>query len=94
MKIDTGKAIINLKGEDYTSDGKNLTVGHVLAEALAASDMGGKMKLFLLAQKCYAAESVEMDEVDLSLTKKAVEVCKSYNNIIIGQTLLALEAAV
>lgn len=93
MKINTGKVLMTLKGEPYQADGQDLTVGHVLAEALAGLDAGGKMKLFILAQKCYGAQEVEMDEVDLGLTKKAVEACKTYNNLIVGQALLALEAS-
>lgn len=93
MRVNTAALVRNLKGEAYQADGKDLTVGAVLAEALASVDIGGKMRLFVLAQKCYQQGEVEMDDVDLGLTVKAVEACKAYNNIIIGQALLALDAA-
>ncbi len=92
MKIEATKIIKNLKGDAYKADGQDLTLGAVLAEAVANYDIGGKMKIYSLSSKLYnATETIEVDEADLSLIKKAVEGSKSYNNIILGQALLALE---
>lgn len=94
MKIDTGRLVKTLKDEPYQYDGRDLTVGHAMAEALASNDAGGKMKLFILAQKAYKSDGeMEVDEVDLALIKKAVEACGAYNNLILGQVLLAIDAA-
>lgn len=92
MKIKTGQEIKALTGDTYkTPEGKELTLGVVLAEALASYDAGGKMKSYVLAEKCYAGSEVEVDAADLGLIKKAVEECKTYNNLILGQALLLLE---
>ncbi len=93
MKIETTKVLKTLSGENYTSDGKDLTLGLVLAEAIATYEIGGKMKAYVLANKLYnSTEDIELDEADLSLVKKALESCKAYNTLIVGQALLALEA--
>ncbi len=93
MKIETGKIINNLKKEPYKDGDINLTVGMVIAEALAGDRTGGKMKLFLLAQKAFDNETIEVDAADLGLIKHAVEQCVSYNNVIVGQALAAIEEA-
>ncbi len=70
-----------------------IIVGMVVAEALAGDRTGGKMKLFLLAQKAFDEAELEVDAADLALIKRAVEQCTSYNNVIVGQALAALEEA-
>lgn len=92
MKIDASAPVLNLKGEPYKSEEGIVTVGSVVSDALALDQTGGKMKLYVLAKKFFDGGEVELDAVDLSLVKKAVEECKQYNNIIIGQVLLTLEA--
>lgn len=92
MKIDTGKEVINLKNEPYRSDGNPLTVGQVIAEALASNPTGGKMKMYLLAEAAYKNTSLEVDAADFAMIQKAVEGCSAYNNIIIGQVLSHLES--
>lgn len=92
MKIDTGKLVVNLKGEAYKTDGIDLTVGHVIAEALAANPAGGKMKMYLLAQAAYNNSELEVDAVDFGLIVKAVEASIAYNNVILGQVLTQLES--
>lgn len=93
MKIDTAREVTNLKGEAYVHDGKKLTVGVVVAEALASYDMGGKMKLFTMAQKAYKSDGMEVDTVDAGLITKALEKTTVFSNIITGQALLAVEEA-
>ena len=91
MKIKTGQKVLTLKGEPYKQGGEELKVGHVIAESLAGDRTGGKMKMYLLAQKAYDEEEMEVDAADLSLIKKSVSECTSYNNVIVGQVLAALE---
>ncbi len=93
MKIDTKQIVNNLAGKAYQSDEKDLTLGAVIAESLASSGTGGKMKIYILAQKAYTSDSIEVDEADMSLIKRCVEECKSYNNVILGQALAMLEEA-
>lgn len=94
MKIKAESRMVTLTGEDYkTGDGKEITLGMVLAEGLASSEAGGKMKSYTLASKLYSGVDVEVDAADMVLIKKAVEECKTYNNLILGQALLMLEEA-
>ncbi len=91
MKIETTKKITNLKGDAYQADGADLTLGIVCAEAVATYEIGGKMKSYVLAQRLYTStEEIEFDAADISLIKAALEACKSYNSIILGQALLCL----
>ena len=93
MKIESAKQLKTLKGEVYkTSEGTDLTLGGVIAESLATSDIAGKMKSYVLAHKFYNDKEVEVDAADLAIIKKSVEACKSYNNLILGQVLVELEA--
>lgn len=93
MKIDCSQVITTLKGEPYKIDGRELTLGDVVAEALAADQTGGKMKLYALAQKAVKSADMEVDAADLALIKRAVETCRSYqgNAVILGQALEKLE---
>lgn len=91
MKIKATEKIVTLKGEPYKNGDEELTLGVVLAESLANDTTGGKMKIFSLAQKFFNNDEVELDAADMVMVKKAVEQCKSYNNIILGQALTLLE---
>ena len=82
-----------LTGEPYKYDGRDLTVGAVIAEVLADNDTGGKMKLFSMAQKAFKSDGMEVDIVDKGLITKALEKSTKYSNIILGQALLAVEEA-
>lgn len=92
MQLDSSIVVNTLTGKPYQGDGEDLIIGKVIAESLATDQTGGKMKMYALAEKCYSGDIFEVDVADLILMKKSVEECKSYNNIILGQTLLALEA--
>lgn len=92
MNIQADTKVLTLSGKPYQqSDGTDLGVGQVIAEALAVEKTGGKFKLFTLAQKFFGDATVEIDAADLALVKSAVEKCETYNNIIIGQVLGILE---
>lgn len=93
MKIKTGERVKNLDGKPYQQEGKDLTAGKVIAEALAGDKAGGKMKMYLLAQKAYDEEAMDVDAADLALIKQSVEKCETYNNLIVGQVIAILEAA-
>lgn len=93
MKLDCSQPINTLKGVPFKSDGEALTLGQVISEALAVDQTGGKMKLYALAQKAFASTEIEIDSADLSLIKRAVAECKSFqgNALILGQALEMLE---
>lgn len=91
MKINTKTSIKDLAGKDIPS-GKDgvFTVGLALANILLDSKMGGKMKLFILAQKCFNDSEVTVDEADLSIIRESVEKTEQYNNLVNGQLLQLL----
>lgn len=92
MKLDCSKEIKNVKGVQYkTPEGEAVFLGDVLVEALSADKAGGKMKIYALAQKAATNKVIELDSADLKVIKDAVESCQTYNNIILGQVLEALE---
>lgn len=96
MKIQVNDPILTLQGEPYTiGNNETLTLGMVLAEALATSIEGGKMKCFLLAQKCYAGKDFDADTADLAIMRKALESLTNSpysNNLISGQALEKISA--
>lgn len=90
MKINTKNALKDLAGKDI-KNGKDLfTTGHALGNILADAKQGGKMKMFVLATKCYQDKEVDVDEADLALIKQAVEQTEMYNNLVAGQLLVLL----
>lgn len=86
MKINTKEFIKNLKG-----DNSDLTIGDAIGGILIASEAGGKMKMYVLAQKFANDDVVEVDSADLSLIKQSVEATKVYTNLVSGQLLVLLE---
>ena len=91
MKIKSKEVLKTLAGKDIQdAEQKPFTVGHALSEILLTTKVGGKMKMFVLAQKFFSDESVEVDEADLALVKSSVEGSDVYNNLINGQLLMIL----
>lgn len=93
MKIDYSQVLYTLAGNPYKVEDKDLTLGDIVAEALATDQSTGKMKLYALAQTAFKKEVCEIDSADLALIKKALEGCPSYtgNALILGQSLELLE---
>lgn len=91
MKIQTKTPIKDLAG-DVIPSGKdgNFTVGIALSNILLDATQGGKMKLFILAQKIYSDAEVDVDGADLAIIKTAVETTENYNNLVNGQLLQML----
>lgn len=93
MEIDYSHIINTLSGVPYKIEGNDLTLGDIVAEALAAHNTGGKMKLYALAQVAFKKKKATIDSADLALVKSAVETCAAYqgNALILGQSLELLE---
>lgn len=92
MKINLKETIKSLKGEAILKDDKTeFTVGEALANVLISAQIGGKMKLFILAQKMFNDNSIELDNADFSLVKKMVADSNSYGALVLGQLELLLE---
>lgn len=95
MKIEAGKILKTLKGQDFQlSEGVPLTLGDVIAEAVASDATGGKFKMWSLAVSASKGEDFDVDVADLALIKTALNNCKSYggqNIAVIGQAIGMLE---
>jgi hypothetical protein len=93
MIIKTGIVITNLKGEPIKNEDVEIMLGEVLSNILLADKSGGKMKMFVLAEKLFKAKNqIELDKADFALIKTSVEKTEIYGNLINGQALLILEA--
>lgn len=91
MKINTQTVVKNLKGEPLKNEGNDYTLGEAIANILIADDGGGKMKMYVLAQKFMTQEVVDLDASDLALVKTAAERTKAYTALVAGQVLVLLE---
>lgn len=91
MKIISKTPLIDVDGTPLTSNNKPFTAGKALGVILSGAKEGGKMKLFILAQKFSQEEEIELDEADIILIKKAIELDTQYNNVVSGQLLVYLE---
>lgn len=85
MTINTKTKLKDLKGKEL-----ELTAGDALGNILVSHKCGGKMKVFVLAQKFATQDSVDIDAADLALTKKAIEEDESYLPLVTGQLLIIL----
>jgi|15BtaG_2_1085339.scaffolds.fasta_scaffold00340_17 hypothetical protein len=93
MQLNTAEAIKDLSGKKILK-GKTeeaFTIGSALSNILLDAKEGGKMKLFILAQKCFEEKKVELDGADISIIKQAVEKTDQYNALVSGQILQILE---
>ena len=91
MKINLKQVLVNLEGKELKNhDGKPFTVGEGISSVLISAEIGGKMKMFVLAQNCYKDETIDVDKADLELIKKAIEATKIYTVLISGQLLSIL----
>lgn len=93
MKIKTTTTLKDLNKQELKASGEVFTVGKTLANIIASHEVGGKMKLWVLAQDFYNKKEVELDAADLALVKEAIEKTKVYTSVIItGQLLEILES--
>jgi len=94
MQIIANQALVNLKNEEIKSeDGESFTVGKSLANTIINPKLwkGDKIKAFILSQKLYTEDVVEIDASDLSNIKKAVEANTDTSFLITGQILVILD---
>ena len=94
MKIDTKKILVNLKGENLKNDkDEPVTVGDAIGNIIITSDIGGKMKMYVLAKKFVSEKEVDVDDADLLMIKDSIEKSKVYNALVCGQILQLIEAS-
>lgn len=90
MIIQADTILKDFAGKELKQDGENLTLGKALSNCLLTSKEGGKMKLYLLAQKLFSQDKVEVDESDFNLIKNCAERSEIYNALVAGQIQLLL----
>jgi hypothetical protein len=91
MILETKQALKNLKGDELKAGEETLYLGEALANIMLSDEAGGKMKLFVLAQKLFKENKLEVDSADLSLIKECVKRTKVYNALVAGQVEILLE---
>lgn len=91
MKIENKKELLKLDGEPIKIGAGVLTLGQALSNILLMDEKGGKMKMFILAQKFFSDDATELDKADFNLVKTAVEQTKQYNALVAGQIAVILE---
>lgn len=96
ITIQTKYVFVNLKGEPIESEGKDITLGDVLANIILTPHEDKKgfrpLKAWDLAQKLSTQTEVEVDKADFVQIKEIVENTKTYVPLIIGQVMEQLEA--
>ena len=93
MKINTKAILTNFEGKPLLNEDKTeVTVGEALSSVLINAKHGGKMKIFVLAEKIYKEPEVEVDTADLSLIKDACEKSEIFTVLVLGQLLKILES--
>lgn len=91
MKINTNLVLKNLASEPLKEGDKEITLGMALGGILLNGDEGGKMKLFVLAQKFYTANGeVEVDASDFAMIQSCVKNAKLSPVIVSGQVEMML----
>ena len=69
---------------------EELTLGKAISNILVSDESGGKMKLWILAQKFYKEEEMDLDSSDFVLVKTAVQKSKIYTVLVLGQIEMIL----
>jgi hypothetical protein len=92
MKLNLKTGLKNLAGEPLVVGEEVYTLGQALSNITMLAEEGNKMKLFILAQKFFEQDSIELDASDLVLVKKVVANSKAYPGVLVlGQCALLLE---
>lgn len=91
MIIDPTINLKNLAGEVLKDGTEEVTLGKALGGLVLNSSEGGKMKIFVLAQKIYSAiVPFDLDASDYALVMSCVKNSKTSPAIISGQIELLL----
>lgn len=92
--IDLKKVLLTLDGKEIENNNKKpFTIGEALANICLASQNEGKMKMYVLAQKFFSQNKIDLDAGDFSMIKRIVETEKGIyaSALIQGQILVILE---
>lgn len=72
--LDFSTKLTGLDGQTVTDfDGKEITLGKLLASQLASTNKGDALKLFTWAQKVYNGEPLDLDPSDAATLKEFIK---------------------
>lgn len=94
MLIKLKKVLKGFDNQDIKMpDGTLITAGVALSNIILGNQdkIMDKMKLYILAQKVYNSDEIDIDEADFANVKKMVESDAGYPTIVSGQLLAYLE---
>ena len=95
MKIKTSTILVGLNNEPIKTDkNEDITLGMAIATIIISqpkSDKYDPLKSYVLSNKFYNEDEVDIDASDLSFVKDAIKATGVYTPLISGQLLLILE---
>lgn len=93
MKIDAAQPIKDLSGEPVVdANQEGITVGVVIARALAQTESNDPVRSYVLAQKFFAEESIDdLNDSDVEFVTMQLKKQKLFHPFVIGQILTALK---
>lgn len=93
MKIQTNQTIKVLTGEVMKDGEHDVTFGKVVGTMLANSKSGADpVKLWILAEKFYTQDEIEIDEADMTIVENAIKEAE-FIPLVKGQALQMLRDA-
>lgn len=93
MKINTKTELKTLWGKPLNDvEGNTYTLAEAIANVLLTDESGGKMKLYVLAERFAKEAELDLDAADLALVRGALERTTKYTPLVAGQCLLLLES--
>jgi hypothetical protein len=69
MTLDVSKKVLNIEGDVYKAQDKDLTIGMVIGYALATVKSSDPLKSYVLAGKTYGKESVDVTPEEIVFIK-------------------------
>jgi hypothetical protein len=90
MKYNAKKEIVDFDGNKIVINEKIQTHGMFIANSLVGHKSNDALKCYILAQKFYQDQTVEVDMADVVLIKNALK-ASTLNNLVQGQILIELE---
>ena len=93
MKINTKQVLTGFDSKPLPSENGDLTVSAVISKCLGAEKSPDPLKAFILAQKFYTQDEVEVDASDKIFIKEAMRSSQFWTPLVIGQILIILDEA-
>jgi hypothetical protein len=85
------KVLVGLDGNKAADvDGKDITIGKLLAGRLAGANKGDALKMFSWAQKLYNGKPIDLDKSDIETLKEFVKSDESLTILAKAQILEVL----